>query len=197
MTDGDEEISYFHADLMTQGLPTQYTADASESRHREADHHTLNYSADASESRQSETDPYALRLGVKHERFVDDIIGLPLDEVLCRIARQKAGRLFQKQRSMGDQVDQRSSSRDGTSTHICQMGRDQQRRRRKSQHSQSIGSSRNPASRPRCDICHHSAIRIAEDDPQHGLDEVRRRKRLTALLGSREQRQDAALDDRH
>ena len=96
MTDGDEEISDLHANLIKQDLPTHYTADASESRQREANHHTLNYTADSSESRQSETDQYALRLGVQIDRFGDDITGLPLDKGLCRIARQAGDRLFQK-----------------------------------------------------------------------------------------------------
>ena len=90
MTDGDEEVSDFHANQMTQGIPTQFTADALKSRQRKADRHTLNYTADASESRQSETDQYALRLGVQHGRFVDTITGLPLDDGLCTIARNKS-----------------------------------------------------------------------------------------------------------
>ena len=80
MTDGEEEISDFHKNLMTQGLPTHYTADDSESRQREADCHIISYTADASESGQSETDQHALSLGVQKERFVDAIIGLPVDE---------------------------------------------------------------------------------------------------------------------
>ena len=98
MTDVDVEISDFHSILFTQDLPTQYTADASESRQREADRHTPNYAADASESRQSEADQYALRLGVQNDRFVDAITVLPLDKGLCRIGRRREIDYFKSKR---------------------------------------------------------------------------------------------------